>query len=158
MSDQDLYFMKEAVKLSRQNLELKHGGPFGALIVMEGNIISRGWNQVLRLNDPTAHAEVMAIRNACKELNDYVIAGATIYCSCEPCPMCLSAIHWARISRIVYGNTHKDAASIGFDDAVIYDQLSKPVHERIISMKQCAHSEARQVFDEWNQMEDKILY
>jgi len=158
MNNHDERYMNEALKLSEQNLELGHGGPFGAIIVFDGNIISRGWNQVLKLKDPTAHAEIMAIRSACKEMDDHVLRGATIYTSCEPCPMCLAAIHWARIDRIVFANTRKDAAQIGFDDDFLYSEIIKENDQRSIPVTQIMHKEARTIFDRWHQMGDKILY
>ena len=158
MKDQDEKFIKEAIMLSEQNLQLAHGGPFGAIIVQDGNIIARGWNQVLKLKDPTAHAEIMAIRNACTELDDYILRGTTIYTSCEPCPMCLAAIHWARIDRIVYANTRKDAADIGFDDDFLYIEIAKNVTARLIPSDQLMQAEARKIFDKWLKLENKTLY
>ncbi len=158
MSDFSEEFMREAIRLSRQNLDDCSGGPFGAVIVKEKTIIARGSNKVTSSNDPTAHAEIEAIRTACKNLNTYSLAGCEIYTSCEPCPMCLSAIHWARIDRIYHANTRDDAAEINFDDDHIYREISKPVHERIIPMIQLLRDEALKVFKEWEKKPDKTHY
>ena len=156
MSHQD--FMKRAIELSREHMNQNHGGPFGAVIVKDGKIISEGWNQVLSINDPTAHAEVQAIRKATQNLNCFELAGATIYTSCEPCPMCLSAIYWARIEKIYYANTRQDAAEIEFDDDFIYKEIPKPIEERQIPMQQLLHTDALKVFEEWRKKSDKIQY
>lgn len=150
--------MKRAVELSRENMRAGAGGPFGAVIVKNDKIIGEGWNQVTSTNDPTAHAEVVAIRNACKNLSNFDLDGAEIYTSCEPCPMCLSAIYWARLGKIYYGNTRKDAADIQFDDDFIYDEIPKSIDQRKIPMSQCGHSEALEVFKEWSEKQDKIRY
>lgn len=134
------------------------GGPFGAVIVKDGKIIGEGWNKVTSSNDPTAHAEVSAIRDACAKSNSFELAGAEIYTSCEPCPMCLSAIYWARISKIYYGNTRKDAAEINFDDDFLYQEIPKDIKDRKVPMIQCAHAEALEVFKEWDSKSDKIPY
>src|SRR5690606_21604448 len=125
-------FMREAIRLSTENVISKKGGPFGCIIVKDGKIIARGTNEVSSTNDPTAHAEIIAIRNACKELNSFSLEGCEVYCSCEPCPMCLSAIYWARAAKIYYGNTKADAAKINFDDQYIYDEISKEHSKRSI--------------------------
>lgn len=151
-------FMKKAIELSREHMNLGHGGPFGAVIVKDGKIVSEGWNQVSSINDPTAHAEVQAIRKACENLGTFDLSGAQIYTSCEPCPMCLSAIYWARINKIFYANTRKDAADIQFDDDFIYQEVSKPLDKRTIPVQQILHSEAIEVFKEWQKKEDKTLY
>lgn len=151
-------FMKRAVELSRENMRAGAGGPFGAVIVKDDKIIGEGWNQVTSTNDPTAHAEVVAIRNACKNLSNFDLDGAEIYTSCEPCPMCLSAIYWARLGKIYYGNTRKDAADIKFDDDFIYDEIPKSIDQRKIPMAQCGHADALEVFKEWAAKEDKIHY
>lgn len=150
--------MKRAVELSRQNMLAGAGGPFGAVIVKDGKIIGEGWNQVTSTNDPTAHAEVVAIRNACKNAENFDLNGAEIYTSCEPCPMCLSAIYWARLSKIYFGNTRKDAANIQFDDDFIYDEIPKAIDQRKIPMLQCGHADAIEVFKEWSAKTDKIQY
>jgi len=151
-------FMKRAIELSREHMHAGHGGPFGAVIVKDGKIISEGWNQVLSTNDPTAHAEVQAIRKASEKLKNFDLAGAEIYTSCEPCPMCLSAIYWARIEKIYFANTKKDAAEIQFDDDFIYQEIPKAREERKIPMKQILRGEAKKVFDEWQDKADKKSY
>lgn len=151
-------FMMRAIELSRKNMQNGAGGPFGAVIVKNGKIIGEGWNQVTSINDPTAHAEVMAIRDACAKEKNFDLSGAEIYTSCEPCPMCLSAVYWARIDKIYYGNTRKDAANIAFDDDFIYEEIPKSLDERKIPMIQCGHSEALVVFKEWEEKQDKIRY
>jgi tRNA(Arg) A34 adenosine deaminase TadA len=151
-------FMLRAIELSRRNMQAGAGGPFGAVIVKDDKIIGEGWNKVTSINDPTAHAEVTAIRDACAKAQNFSLEGAEIYTSCEPCPMCLSAIYWARISKIYYGNTRKDAANIQFDDDFIYDEIPKKMADRKIPMLQCAHDEALEVFKEWSHKSDKISY
>lgn len=151
-------FMLRAVELSRINMQQGAGGPFGAVIVKNGKIIGEGWNKVTSTNDPTAHAEVSAIRDACKNVGNFDLDGAEIYTSCEPCPMCLSAIYWARISKIYYGNTRKDAADIQFDDDFIYQEIPKDMKDRAIPLEQCGHTEALTVFKEWEKKQDKIHY
>ena len=153
----DKKFMKKAILLSKKNVE-KGGGPFGAVIVKEGKIIATGCNRVTCNCDPTAHAEVTAIRNACKKTGTFNLDGCQIYTSCEPCPMCLSAIYWAHISNIYYGNTKKDAAKIGFDDSFIYDELDKSPSERAIPASQHLEKEAIVAFENWDKKEDKIEY
>lgn len=151
-------FMKEAIKLSRENIYKGIGGPFGAVIVKNGKIISKGTNCVTSQNDPTAHAEVQAIREACKKLQTFQIKGSEIYTSCEPCPMCLSAIYWAGIEKIYYANTRSDAAAIEFSDDFIYNEISMNIDDRSIPMEQHLHSEALKVFSEWEDFPDKIKY
>ncbi|MFM6928753.1 MAG: nucleoside deaminase [Bdellovibrio sp.] len=151
-------FMLRAVELSRKNMQEGAGGPFGAVIVKNGVIIGEGWNKVTSSNDPTAHAEVSAIRDACKNIENFSLEGAEIYTSCEPCPMCLGAIYWARLSTIYYGNTRKDAADIQFDDDFIYQEIPKQIQDRQIPMVQCAHNESLEVFKEWQHKADKIPY
>ena len=150
--------MKRAIELSRQKMQAGDGGPFGAVIVKDGKVISEGWNQVTSSHDPTAHAEVMAIRKACEKLNDFSLAGCEIYTSCEPCPMCLSAIYWARIDKIYYANTRDDAAAIQFDDQFLYDEIGKEIADRKIPMKQISREEALKVFEEWDNKDDKVRY
>lgn len=150
--------MKLAVTLSRRGMETKKGGPFGAVVVKDGKIISEGSNEVTSTNDPTAHAEVVAIRNACKALGTFSLEGCEIYCSCEPCPMCLSAIYWARISKIYFANTKHDAASIGFDDAFIYKELESKPEERSIPALKINEPEAKKVFDDWYAANEKTMY
>jgi len=151
-------FMREAIRLSLENINKGEGGPFGAVVVKKGEIISEGSNKVTSSNDPTAHAEIEAIRAACKILNTFTLTGCDIYTSCEPCPMCLSAIHWARIEKIYYGNTRQDAAALNFDDEFLYDEIGKEIHERKIPMLQLLNNEARLVFKTWEEKEDKIHY
>lgn len=134
------------------------GGPFGAVIVKDGQIIGEGWNQVTSSNDPTAHAEVVAIRDATKNLQNFDLQGAELYTSCEPCPMCLSAAYWARIGKIYFGNTRVDAARHSFDDDFIYQEIPKPLSDRKIPMIQTLSGEAYEVFKEWDQKADKIRY
>lgn len=151
-------FMKEAIALSKKSLTDNSGGPFGCVIVKDGVIIGRGNNQVTSNNDPTAHAEIVAIRNACKNLNTFQLEGCEIYTSCEPCPMCLGAIYWARPSVIYYANTREDAREIGFDDSMIYDEVNSPVTERIIKTINLEREEANKVFAEWAEKKDKTAY
>lgn len=135
------------------------GGPFGAVIVdLNDNVIGTGHNQVVPACDPTAHAEVVCIRNACKSLNTHILKGCTIYTTCEPCSMCLSAIYWARIDKVVYGNTRLDAKRIGFDDSYIYDEVSKPTKERDLEIVQKFREQTIMTFEQWQQKQDKIHY
>lgn len=151
-------FMREAVRLSRDKMRRGAGGPFGAVVVRDGKIVGRGWNRVTSMNDPTAHAEVTAIRDACKKLNTFQLVDCELYTSCEPCPMCLAAIYWARFKNVFYANTRKDAARIGFDDDLIYREMGKPIARRKIPMKQFLRGEALEVFAEWENKPDKIRY
>ncbi|NBJ11538.1 nucleoside deaminase [Microvirga arsenatis] len=155
---EDQRYLARAVALSREHMEGGEGGPFGAVIVRDGTILAEGWNQVTSAKDPTAHAEVTAIRRACQAVGDFSLEGATLYTSCEPCPMCLASAYWARVSRIVYANTRQDAAEIGFDDSLIYDEISKPISERLIPMDHLPSLEAKAVFDAWADKDDKIAY
>lgn len=150
--------MREAIKLSIQNVETGNGGPFGAVITKDGKIIARGANEVTSSNDPTAHAEVVAIRNACKELGSFQLEGCEIYCSCEPCPMCLGAIYWARPDKIYYANTKEDAASIQFDDQFIYSELELPHDSRKLPTVQLLRDEAIEGFRKWKSSTRKIEY
>jgi tRNA(Arg) A34 adenosine deaminase TadA len=155
---EDQRHLARAVDLSRQHMEAGVGGPFGAVIVRDGKVLAEGWNQVTSANDPTAHAEVTAIRRACQEIGHFSLEGATLYTSCEPCPMCLASAYWARVSRIVYANTRQDAAQIGFDDSLIYDEIPKPIPERILPMDHLPSLEAKAVFDAWADKADKVSY
>lgn len=139
-------------------MEKGAGGPFGAVVVKNGRIVGRGWNQVTSTNDPTAHAEVTAIREACKKMKNFDLTEAVIYTSCEPCPMCLGAIYWARIEAIYYANTRKDAAGIEFDDDFLYKEISKPIHRRLVPMTQLLRDEAFEVFESWLEKPDRIEY
>jgi len=150
--------MREAIRLSLEKSRDNCGGPFGAVVVREGEIIGRGWNQVTSKNDPTAHAEVMAIRAACKKLNTFQLDDCELYTSCEPCPMCLSAIYWARVRRIFYANTRRDAARIKFDDNLIYREISRPMARRKIPMRQLLRPEALKAFAAWEAKTDKVRY
>ena len=149
-------FMRRAVELSAERMRRNEGGPFGAVIVKDGKVIAEGWNKVTSTNDPTAHAEVTAIRSACERLESFSLAGCEIYTSCEPCPMCLSAIYWARLDRIYFANSREDAAAIGFDDALIYEEVAKPIAERIIPTLKLQLPEAEAVFAEWRAKPDKV--
>lgn len=150
-------YMRKAIALSRQSMN-SAGGPFGAVIVKDGRIIGEGMNRVTVDNDPSAHAEVVAIRQACKALDDYSLKGAVIYSSCEPCPMCLSAIYWARLDTVYFGNTQEDAAKIDFVDAFLYEQVSLPHQSRSIPIKPLLRNEAVDVFHEWADKDDKTPY
>ena len=151
-------FMREAIRLSIENVTSGKGGPFGAVIVKDGNVIGSGVNKVTSTNDPTAHAEIVAIREACQKLNSYQLAGCEIYCSCEPCPMCLAAIYWARPAKIYYANTKKDAADIDFDDVFIYDELDLANDQRRLPTAQLLRDEAQLAFDKWRKSTDKTEY
>jgi tRNA(Arg) A34 adenosine deaminase TadA len=158
MTNNEQQFLERAIELSREGMRSGKGGPFGCVIVKEGKIIGEGCNQVATANDPTAHAEVVAIRNACKTLNSFQLTDCDVYASCEPCPMCLGAIYWARPRRVIYANTKNDAAAIHFDDQFIYDEIVKPDGERTIEFVHHPHQEALDVFEEWKGMENKIEY
>jgi guanine deaminase len=157
-ADPKTEFMRRAAKLSAERMREGAGGPFGAVIVKDGQIIAEGWNRVTSTNDPTAHAEVTAIRDACKVLGTFSLAGCEIYTSCEPCPMCLSAIYWARLDRIYFANSRQDAAAIGFDDEFLYREVPKPVEARSIPTVRLALPEAAAVFAEWQAKPDKVRY
>lgn len=158
MEDNRNEFMREAIRLSIENVESGQGGPFGAVIVKDGKIIARGANEVTSSNDPTAHAEVVAIRNACKELGSFQLDGCEIYCSCEPCPMCLGAIYWSRPDKIYYANTKKDAADIEFDDDFIYREIDLNISERKLPTEQMLREEALVAFRKWSDSTNKIEY
>jgi guanine deaminase len=151
-------YMREAIRLSIENVQSGKGGPFAAIVVKDGTITERGKNQVTATNDPTAHAEIGAIREACKVLHSFQLDGCEIYTSCEPCPMCLGALYWARPSKVFFGNTKQDAADIGFDDSFIYLELHKAVGARRIPMVQMMHEEALAAFNEWKIKKDKVKY
>ena len=150
-------FMKKAIELSIENIN-KGGGPFGCVIVKDNKIIAEGSNKVTTTNDPTAHGEIVAIREACKKLNDFSLKGCELYSTCEPCPMCLSAIYWARINKIYYANTREDAQKIDFDDSLIYSEFKKTIKERKIPMIQMMRSEALKAFELWDKKTDKVKY
>lgn len=151
-------FMRTAIELSREKMRLNAGGPFGAVVVKDGKIIGEGWNQVTSTNDPTAHAEIVAIRAACQNLKVFDLSGCELFTSCLPCPMCLSAIYWSRIRKVYYANTEKDAEQIGFDDKLIYQEMKVTPGEGLIKTEQLMREEALEVFAEWNKKEDKIAY
>ncbi|GEP88568.1 tRNA-specific adenosine deaminase [Chitinophaga terrae (ex Kim and Jung 2007)] len=151
-------FMQHAIALSRKGMESGDGGPFGAVVVKGDEIIGEGWNQVLATTDPTAHAEVVAIRQACERLGAFQLTGCEIYTSCEPCPMCLGAIYWARPQRVYYANTKEDAAAIDFDDSFIYKELEVPHTKKKIPLIPMPDQEALAVFREWKEKGDKTLY
>jgi tRNA(Arg) A34 adenosine deaminase TadA len=150
--------MRETIRLSIENVQSGRGGPFAALVVKEGKIIARGTNLVTSTNDPTAHAEIEAIRQACKALGTFQLDGCEIYCSCEPCPMCLGAIYWARPKRIFYGNTKQDASEIDFDDSFIYEEFLKPLTQRKLPMEQILREKALAAFNEWKIKKGKVKY
>lgn len=151
-------FMREAIRLSIRIMRRGKGGPFGAVVVKGNKIVGRGSNQVTFLNDPTAHAEIVAIREACRRLKTFRLDDCDLYTSCEPCPMCLSAIYWSRIGNVFYGNTRKDAAKIAFDDDEIYREVTLPIRKRKLVMKPLLRDEALVAFKEWAKKPDKILY
>lgn len=157
MNDKE-QFMKEAVNTALKGMNNNEGGPFGCVIVKDGEVIGRGNNKVTSTNDPTAHAEVTAIREACKNLNSFQLEGCEIYTSCEPCPMCLGAIYWARLDKVYYGSNQMDAANIGFDDEFIYKEIPLPYSERSIAFEQLARDIALKPFQEWSKKEDKTEY
>ncbi|RPI02232.1 MAG: nucleoside deaminase [Ignavibacteriae bacterium] len=151
-------FMREAIRLSLENVQSGKGGPFAAIVVKNNKILARGTNQVTYTNDPTAHAEIGAIRDACKALGTFQLDGCELYTSCEPCPMCLGAIYWARPERVFFGNSKQDAAEIDFDDSFIYEEITKSLENRKIPMIQILHQEALAAFHAWNLKKDKVKY
>ena len=157
MTDTDRKFMRQAIDLSIENVH-NGGGPFGAVIVRDGEVVATGVNNVVPHCDPTAHAEVSAIRKACQRVGDFKLDGCTIYTSCEPCPMCLSAIYWAGIERIFYGNTKQDAEDINFSDKFIYDELALPMTERRVPAVNMMRDEALEAFRDWQNKSDKMEY
>jgi len=158
MAKSHRYFMQKAIDLAKKSMDSNEGGPFGAIVVKNDEIIAEGNNMVTSSNDPTSHAEVVAIRNACKKLNTFQLTDCIIYTSCEPCPMCLGAIYWARPKKVYYACTKKDAAEINFDDQFIYDEIDSPITNRSISFENINRDEAKKVFDQWILKEDKIDY
>ena len=150
-------FMMKAIELSIKSVD-SGTGPFGAVIVKDNKIISEGFNIVTSSNDPTSHAEIVAIRNACKNLNNFVLKDCDLYTTCEPCPMCLSAIYWARIDKVYYANTRKDAQKIDFSDSMIYEELNKSIKDRKIPMHQIMREEAIKAFEMWDKKTDKVKY
>ena len=150
--------MRAAIRLSLEKMRHGEGGPFGAVVVQRGKIVGRGWNRVTSANDPTAHAEVTAIRDACRRLKTFRLDDCEIYASCEPCPMCLAAIYWARVGKIFYAGARRDAAAVGFDDDLISREMTRPVSQRKIPTRQLLRGEALKVFKEWQDKPDKIRY
>ena len=157
-TDNHKYFMQKAVNEAIKGMVADEGGPFGCVIVKNGKIIGKGNNKVTSTNDPTAHAEVTAIRNACKNLNSFQLDDCIIYTSCEPCPMCLGAIYWARPKKVYYGSNQNDASDIGFDDQFIYDEINLAYNKRAIPFEQCERDTALQAFKMWQEKEDKTKY
>lgn len=156
-NDLDRQFMQQAIELSAANVE-NGGGPFGAVIVRDGVVVATGVNRVTANNDPTAHAEVSAIRSACQKLGTFNLSGCVIYTSCEPCPMCLSAIYWARLEKIYFANTKEDAKAIDFADSFIYDEIAKPYSQRKVPFLNMMREDAYKVFESWIEKADKIKY
>lgn len=153
----DRQFLSEAIKIARENIDQK-GGPFGAVIVKEGEIIAKAGNRVTENNDPTAHAEILAIREASARLGNFNLKGCILYSSCEPCPMCLGAIYWARLDKVIFACDHEDAKAAGFDDTVIYREFAKPPGDRKLNMVQSQREEGLEVFRKWNEKPDKEEY
>ena len=151
-------FMQIAINLAKENLNLNNGGPFGAVVVRNGKIIGKGVNTVTTKNDPTAHAEINAIREACKNIDSYQLDGCEIYSSCEPCPMCLGAIYWARLNKLYYASTRDDAAEAGFDDSEIYKEIELPSDSRKLPSEQLMQKDAENIFKTWVKMENKTEY
>ena len=150
--------MKRAVALSRRGMELGHGGPFGAVVVRDDTVIGEGWNEVLLSKDPTAHAEIVAIRNACRELATYELSGCEIYSSCEPCPMCLGAIYWSRLDRVYFSVNRHDAAGVEFLDEFIYEELAKPFDKRALPIVHVPCDGALDVFEAWMHLPGRVTY
>jgi len=154
----DKYFIREAIKQADKGITNHEGGPFGAIIVKDGEIVGRGNNKVTSTNDPTAHAEMVAIRDACKNLNTFQLDDCIIYSSCEPCPMCLGAIYWARPKKLVFASSKEDASAAGFDDSLIYREIPLPIEKRMIETQQLLREEGQFVFDKWVASDDKTKY
>ena len=151
-------FMQKAIDISLRQMRRGEGGPFGAVIVCKGQIVGKGWNRVTSANDPTAHAEVEAIRDACRRLKTFRLDECELYTSCEPCPMCLAAIYWARLKKVYFANTRKDAAAVDFDDEFIYREIPLPIKKRKLPMRQMMRKEALAAFREWEEKTDKVEY
>lgn len=158
MTESDKIFMQRAIKLAQEGIDSNSGGPFGAVIVKDKKIIAEGYNEVTSTNDPTAHAEIVAIKKACKKLNSFQLEDCVIYASCEPCPMCLGAIYWARPKSVFYACNRNDAAKINFDDQFIYDEIEKSINKREIDFKNILREEAITVFKNWDIKPDKTKY
>jgi guanine deaminase len=157
-TEKDSLFLQQAIELARQGMDARKGGPFGCVIVRDGEVIGKGCNGVTSTNDPTAHAEIVAIRDACQRLGDYQLTGCTVYTSCEPCPMCLGALYWARPERIVYAATRREAADAGFDDDFIYREIGQPLEERKIPFVHEPTADAAELFARWKEKGDKQSY
>ena len=158
MSNYNEEFMLRAIELARLGMRSGYGGPFGSVVVLDGKVVGEGNNQVTSTNDPTAHAEVVAIRDACKNLDTFELAGAEVYATCEPCPMCLAAIYWSRATSVYIANDRHQAADAGFDDAFIYDELDLPIENRSISIIHRPDPRAVELFEEWKAKTDKVNY
>ena len=158
MTNDEIKFLERAIELSRNGMQSLKGGPFGCVIVKDGKIVGEGANEVTTSNDPTAHAEVVAIRNACKNLKTFQLTDCDVYTSCEPCPMCLGAIYWARPRKVIYANTKQDAAAIDFDDQFIYDEIGQSGTERQIPFIHHPHPAALEVFEQWKSLGNKLAY
>ena len=158
MNGQDKEFMRRAIELAQKGVDEGQGGPFGAVVVKNGEIVGEGCNRVTSTNDPTAHAEVVAIRAACQNLNSFQLDGCVIYTSCEPCPMCLGAIYWARPAKMFFACTHEDAANAGFDDSFIYEEIERPIEARRIESINFLRDEGLKVFENWARKTDKTEY
>ena len=153
-----MQFMQEAINVGLEGMRNNLGGPFGCVIVKDDKIIGKGCNSVIASNDPTAHAEIVAIRDACKKLGSFQLEECEVYTTCEPCPMCMGALYWARPKKIYYANSRYDAASIGFDDSFIYEEIILPIAERKMMMEYLKHEEAIKMFEEWQKINNKTLY
>lgn len=151
-------YMREAIRLARDSVEKGEGGPFGAVVVKDGRIVGQGRNQVTSRNDPTAHAEVLAIRAACRALGSFQLSGCDVYCSSEPCPMCMAAIYWARPDRVFYANDKHAAALVGFDDEFIYEELARPIESRKLEIRRLSVNEAGQALAMWSDLKNKVPY
>jgi guanine deaminase len=152
------YFINEAIKLSKYAVDHNKGGPFGVVIVKDGEIIGRGYNKVTSENNPILHAEIVAIQEACKKLGTFDLSGCEIYSSCEPCPMCLSACYWAKLDKLYFANSRKDAKKIGFDDDFIYNEIPLPIEERSLKTEKLDNAEAFKVFEQWSKKKDRVEY
>ncbi len=150
--------LREAISLSIEKMEAGEGGPFGAIVVKDDTVIGRGWNRVTSTNDPTAHAEIMAIRDACSKLNTFDLSGCELYASCEPCPMCLAAIYWARLDKLYFAASRNDAADAGFDDEILYQEVSKPWKNRKLPTEQGLAKEAQEAFVAWKASDTRVNY
>lgn len=158
VNDGHTQFLRGAIELARRHSQRGAGGPFGALVVKDGKVIGRGWNRVCSTNDPTAHAEVVAIRAACRKVGHFHLEGARLYTSCEPCPMCLASAYWARVDEIIYAATRQDAARIGFSDAFLYREFSRDMARRKVPMHQLLRKESSAMMRDWHNTPGRILY